>query len=114
MAQVAGWAQLDRNEWVRMYWPARRLADPNDSASPESAGTLMLTNQRLLFAGPSGAELAAVNLDEFTAVDCKRHGLSRNTLIVEASSGERFVFRTKRMACRQIEARSRMRSLRKR
>jgi hypothetical protein len=74
----------------------------------------MLTNQRLIFVGSSGSELAAINLDEFTAVLCKRHGLSRNTLILETSSGERFVFRTKRMACRQIEARSKMRSLSKR
>jgi hypothetical protein len=114
MAQVDGWSQLDRDEWVRRTWPARCLTGPNDSGSPESAGTLILTNQRLMFVGPTGAELAAVSLDDFTVVLCKRHGLSRNTLIIETSSAERFVFRTKSMACKQIEARSRMRSVTKR
>jgi hypothetical protein len=107
MIRVDGrWSQLDRDEWVRRTWPARRLTERNGSGSQESVGELILTNQRLLFAGPTGAELAAVNLDELTAVVCKRHGLLRNTLMVETSSGERFVFRTERMACKQIEARS--------
>lgn len=114
MVQMDGWSQLDRDEWVRGTWPARSLTEPIGSDSPESLGTLMLTNQRLIFVVPTGAELAAVNLDELTAVLCKRHGLWRNTLIVESSAGERFVFRTNRMACRQIEARSRMRSVSKR
>ncbi len=115
MAQVdGGWLDLKRDEWVRRTWPARCVTEGSGSASPESTGTLILTNQRLMFAGPNGAERAAVNLDDFSAVLCKRHGFSRNTLIVEASSGDRFVFRTNRMACKQIEARSRMRALTKR
>ena len=115
MAQVDGWwSQLQRDEWVRRAWPAQCLTEPDGSGQPELAGTLILTNQRLIFAGPTRVELAAVNLEELAAVLCKRHGLSRNTLIVETSSGDRFVFRTMRMACKQIEARSRMRSLAKR
>ena len=105
------WAESDRDEWVRRTWPARWLTELNGSGSPESAGTLILTNQRLVFVGTTGAELAAVSLDEFTVVLGKWFGPLRNTLIVETSSGERLVFRTKRMACQQIEARSRMRSL---
>lgn len=115
MAQTENWwSQLNRDEWVRRAWPARCLAEPNGSGSPEPAGTLILTNQRLIFASSTRAKLAAVNLDDFSAVVCKRYGLSRNTLIVETLSGERFVFRTKRIACKQIEARSRMRLLTKR
>lgn len=59
-------------------------------------------------------ELAVLNVEELTAVRCKRHGLSLNTLMVETPSGKRFEFRTKKVACKQIEARSRMRSLTKR
>jgi hypothetical protein len=109
-----GWPELDRDEWVRGSWPARFLTEPNGSGS-YSDGTLLLTNRRLVFAGPAPAdELAALNFDELAAVQCKRHGLSRNTLEVETSSGKRFVVRTKKMACKQIEARSRMRALTKR
>jgi hypothetical protein len=109
-----GWPELDRNEWVRGSWPARFLTEPDGSAS-YSDGTLILTNRHLVFAGRTPAdELAAVNFDEFTAVRCKRHGLALNTLIVETASGERFIFRTKKLACKQIRARSRMRSLTKR
>jgi hypothetical protein len=116
MIQVDGrWSQpeLERDEWVRRTWRARCVTEPNGSGSRESVGELILTNQRLMFVGPARAELAAVNLDEFTAVRCKRHGLSLHTLIIETSSGKRFVFRTKRMACKQIEARSRMRPVTK-
>ena len=77
-------------------------------------GTLILTNRRLIFAGHTSADEVVLNCDELAAVRCTRHGLSRNTLMVETSSGKRFVFRTKKMACTQIEARSRMRSLIKR
>jgi hypothetical protein len=117
MIQVDGrWSQRERegDEWVRMTWPARCQTESNGSDSRESAGELILTNQRLIFVGPARTEMAAVNLEEFTAVRCRRHGLSLNTLIVETSSGERFVFRTKRMACKQIEPRSRMWPLTKR
>jgi hypothetical protein len=107
-------AELDSDEWVRRTWSARCLTEPNGPGSPASIGTLILTNRRLLFAGGTRAdEPIAVNFTEFTAARCERHGLSLNTLIVETSSSERFVFRTKRMACKQIEARSRMRSLAK-
>ena len=34
--------------------------------------------------------------------------------MIETSSGKRYAFRTKKMACKQIEARSQMRSLSKR
>ena len=108
-----GWPELHRDEWVRGSWPARFQTEPNGSGS-YSDGTLILTNRRLVFAGRTPAdELAVPNFDELDAVQCKRHGLSRNTLVVETSSGKRFVFRTKKMACKQIEARSQMRTLTK-
>ena len=108
------WAELERDEWVRGAWPARCRREPNGSGSPESVGTLILTNRRLVFTGRTPHDdFAAVTFDELTAVRCTRQGLSLNTLIVETSSDERFVFRTKKMACRQIEARSQMRLLTK-
>ena len=104
------------DEWVRGRWPARCVTEPNVSGSSYSEGTLILTSRRLDLssAAPRSDELAVLKAEELTTVKCKRHGLSLNTLMVETPSGKRFVFRTKKMACKQIEARSRMRSLTKR
>ena len=107
--------ELDMDEWVRGGWPARWLSEPRVSSSPESIGTLILTNRRLVFAGRAPVDkFVAIDFDELTKVECTRHGLSRNTLIIETSSAKRFVFRTKKLACKQIEARSQMRLLTKR
>jgi hypothetical protein len=68
-----------------------------------------------MFVGRTPAdELAVFKIEDLAAVRCKRHGLSLNTLMVETPSGKRFVFRTKKIACKQIEARSRMRGDRQR
>lgn len=112
--QTRAWPELGGDEWVRGSWPACWLRESNSWGSPEPLGTLILTNRRLIFAGSAPHELEAVNFDEFTAVQCTRHGLFRNILIVETSSAKRFVFRTKKMVCKQIEARSQMRLLTKR
>ena len=104
------WSELNRAEWVRGSWPARCLTDPNASGpSHYSDGTLILTNRRLIYAGRTPADESVLNFEELAAVRCKRHGLSLNSLMVETSSGRRFVFRTKKLACKHIEARSRMR-----
>ena len=114
-AQGEGWPDLDRDEWVRGRWPARCVTEHNVSGSSYSEGTLILTSRRLMFVGRTPAdELAVFKIEDLAAVRCKRHGLSLNTLMVETPSGKRFVFRTKKMACKQIEARSRMRSLTRR
>ena len=113
--QGKGWLELDTDEWVRGCWPARSLSPYSGSGSTATVGSLILTNRRLLFVGRTSLdELAAVDFDEITTVQCPRQGLSRYTLIVETSSGSRLIFRTKKMACRQIEARSQMRLLTKR
>lgn len=111
----SGWPELDRDEWMRGRWPARCLRHPTGTCSPESVGTLILTNRRLVFAGRTSLdEFAEFAFDELTAVRCTRQGLSLNTLIVETSAGECFVFKTKRLACKKIEARSQMRLLTRR
>jgi hypothetical protein len=114
-AQGEGWPDLDRDEWLRGRWPARCVTERNVSGSSYSEGTLILTSRGLMFVGRTPAdELAVFKIEDLAAVRCKRHGLSLNTLMVETPSGKRFVFRTKKMACKQIEARSRMRSLTRR
>jgi hypothetical protein len=73
---------------------------------------LILTNRRLFFTGLSELdELPVFNFDELLLVRCRRHGFFLNTLTVETESGRRFEFRTKRMACKQIAARSQMRTV---
>jgi len=112
--QRRAWPELDADEWLRGSWPARWQSERDRSGSSESPGTLILTNRRVIFAGSASRDFEAVDFDAFTAVHWTRHGLSRGTLFVETSSSERFVFRTKKMACEQIEARSQMRLLTKR
>lgn len=113
-ARSMSWPDLDRDEWVRGSWQARWLSEPEGSNSSYSDGRLILTNQRLLFAScVSSDELAAVKFDEHVAIQHKRYRFSLHTLVVEASSGQRFAFRTTKMACKQIEARSRMRRITK-
>lgn len=106
------WPELERDEWVRRSWPARCRTGTNGSASSYSDGTLILTNRRLFFTGLSELdELPVFNFDELLLVRCHRHGVFLNTLTLETESGRRFEFRTKKMACKQIAARSQMRTV---
>lgn len=114
-SRTSGWFELDSDEWTRGSWPARCLREPDGPAASELVGTLILTNHRLVFVDHTQLdEVASVRFEELTSVRCTRRGLFLNTLIVETSSQQLFVFRTKKIACTQIEARSHMRSLNKR
>jgi hypothetical protein len=106
------WPEFELNEWVRGSWPACCVTAANDSDLSYSDGTLMLTNQRLLFTdGGPVDDIVTIDFDDLLAVRCERHRFSRYALIVETSSGRWFEFRTKKLACKQIEARSHMRQL---
>jgi hypothetical protein len=110
--QGTSWPEFALDEWVRGSWPARCLTEANDSDSSCSDGTLMLTNQRLLFTdGRPVDDMVNIRFDDLLAVRCERHRFWRDTLIVETSSGRLFEFRTTKLACKQIEARSHMRQL---
>jgi hypothetical protein len=50
-ASRLSWPELERDDWVRQSWPARRRTGPNGSASSYSDGTLILTSRRLFFTG---------------------------------------------------------------
>ena len=111
--QSWSWPKLDRDEWVRGSWQACCLMEFDGSRVD---GRLVLTNQHLLFLGRSSSDdlLPAIDFDDQIVVQRKRYRLGLNMLIIETSSGQRFAFRTNRVACKQIEARSRMRRLTKR
>ena len=101
--------------WTSGFGKVGRLAagrGPMALHSSYSDGTLILTNRRLFFTGLSELdELPVFNFDEPLLVRCQRHGVFLNTLTVEIESGRRFEFRTKKIACKQIAARSQMRTV---
>ncbi len=71
---------------------------------------MTLTNRRLFFTGLSDLnELPIFDFDELLVVRWQRHGVFSNVLIVETPSGQRFDFWTKKLARKQIVARSQMR-----
>jgi hypothetical protein len=74
---------------------------------------LTLTNRRLLFTGRSELDevLIIFDFEKPLVVRWERHGVFSNCLIVETPSGHRFDFRAKKLACKQIAARSQMRKV---
>ncbi len=100
--------ELQINEWVRATWPASIQSGP-DGLSQSETGTLMLTNRRLVFVARTLLDTFSAPFDELTTVESARRGLRLNTLAVETARGDRIVFKTKKMACKQIVARSQMR-----
>jgi hypothetical protein len=114
-ARGMSWVEFDRDEWVRGSWRARCLTEANGWDSSYSDGRLILTNERVLFASDvPGEKLLALRFDDRLAIQCKRYRFSLHQLIIETSSGQRFAFRTIKLACKQIEVRSQMRRLAKR
>lgn len=109
MAASRAWPEMGTDEWVRQSWPARCRMD-DSSGVPYLEGTLTLTNRRLFFTGP--VELDEVPIFDFAdlllVVRWQRRCIS-HSVIVETPSGQRFDFRTKKLACKQIMARSQMR-----
>jgi hypothetical protein len=104
------WPEMGRDEWVRQSWPARCRTDSDGPGRSYSEGTLTLTNRRLFFTGPSDLnQLPIFDFDKLLVVRWQRHGVFSYALIVETPSGQRFDFRIKRLACKQIAARSKMR-----
>ena len=86
-------------------------SDGSDETYAE--GTLTLTNRRLFFTGPSGLDESLIfDFDDLLlAVRWQRHSVFSYSLIVETPSCQRFEFRTKKLACKQIAARSQMRTV---
>lgn len=114
-ASLLPWPEMAGDEWVRQSWPARCCTESAGSESKGSGrsysvGILTLTNRRLFFTGPSELDEQPIfDFDELLVVRWQRNGLFSNSLIVERPSGQRFDFRTKKLACKQIAARSHMR-----
>jgi hypothetical protein len=100
--------ELQMNEWVRANWPACIQSGP-DGLGPSESGTLVLTNRRLIFVARTPLDTFSASFDELTTVESARRGLRLNMLVVETARGGRIVFKTKKMACKQIVARSQMR-----
>lgn len=108
-AQGVSGLDFESDEWVRGSWRTRRLG-PDGSKSSYSTGTLILTNQRLLFSDDDPVTgLLGLSFDDLAQVHCKRSALTLHTLVVETSAGRLFAFKTKKFACRQIAARAQMR-----
>ena len=104
--------EMGKDEWVRQSWPARCHSVSEDSGQASSEGMLTLTNQRLLFTGRSEPdEVLSFDFEELLVVRWERRGVFSNSLIVETPSGQRFDFRAKKLACKQIAARSQMRKV---
>jgi hypothetical protein len=75
---------------------------------PRTSGSIHLTVDNGL---SELDELLVCNLDKLLVVRCHRHRVFVITLTVETESGRRFEFRIKRLACKQIAARSRMQTV---
>lgn len=105
------WPEMGRDEWFRQSWPAR-CRTSNGSHEPYAEGNLTLTNRRLIFTGPSGLDVLIFDFDDLLlSVQWQRHGVFSHSLIVETPSCQRFEFWTKKLACKQIAARSQMRTV---
>jgi hypothetical protein len=104
--------EMGKDEWVRQSWPARCHSESEDPGHSSAEGMLTLTNRRLLFTGRSELdEVLTFDFEEPLIVRWERHGVLSNSLIVETPSGQRFDFRAKKLACRQIAARAQMRKV---
>jgi hypothetical protein len=114
-ASQLSWPEMGGDEWVRQSRLARCRTESGASGSEGSGqsyseGILTVTNRRFFFSGPSELdELPVFDFDKLLVVGWQRHGVFSNSLIVETPSGQRFDFRTKKLACKQIAARSHMR-----
>ena len=112
MARLS-WPEMGADEWVRQSWPARCRTESDGSDQTYAEGTLTLTNRRLFFTGASELDESLIfDFDDLLlAVRWQRHSVFSYSLIVETASCQRFEFRTKKLACKQIATRFQMRTV---